>query len=38
MYLAGIEAVGTKFFTTIGDFDGTVIESHRTDTTTPEKT
>ncbi|MBK2110524.1 ROK family protein [Francisella tularensis] len=38
MYLAGIEAGGTKFFTTIGDFDGNVIERHRTDTTTPEKT
>ncbi|MDE4986298.1 ROK family protein, partial [Francisella tularensis subsp. holarctica] len=38
MYLAGIEAGGTKFFTTIGDLDGNVIERHRTDTTTPEKT
>ncbi|MDE4940633.1 ROK family protein, partial [Francisella tularensis subsp. holarctica] len=37
MYLAGIEDGGTKFFTTIGVFDGNVIERHRTDTTTPEK-
>ena len=38
MHLAGIEAGGTKFFTTIGDIDGNVIERHRTDTTTPEQT
>lgn len=38
MYLAGIEAGGTKFFTTIGDMEGNVIERHRTDTTTPEQT
>lgn len=38
MYLAGIEAGGTKFFTTIGDMDGNVIERHRTDTTTPQET
>lgn len=38
MYIAGIEAGGTKFFTTIGDMDGNVIERHRTDTTTPEQT
>ena len=38
MHIAGIEAGGTKFFTTIGDMDGNVIERHRTDTTTPEHT
>lgn len=38
MYLAGIEAGGTKFFTTLGDMEGNVIERHRTDTTTPEQT
>ena len=38
MYIAGIEAGGTKFFTTVGDMDGNVIERHRTDTTTPEET
>ena len=38
MYIAGIEAGGTKFFTTVGDMDGNVIERHRIDTTTPEET
>lgn len=38
MYLAGIEAGGTKFFTTVGDMDGNIIERHRTDTTTPQET
>ncbi|QIV96307.1 fructokinase [Allofrancisella inopinata] len=38
MYLLGIEAGGTKFFTTIGDIQGNVIERHRTNTTTPEQT
>lgn len=38
MYLAGIEAGGTKFFTTIGDTNGNVIERHRTNTTTPNET
>ena len=38
MYLAGIEAGGTKFFTTISDTNGNVIERHRTDTTTPNET
>ncbi|MFT4693782.1 MAG: fructokinase [Francisella sp.] len=38
MYIAGIEAGGTKFFTTVGDMDGNVIERHRIDTTTTEET
>jgi fructokinase len=38
MYIVGIEAGGTKFFTTVGDMDGNVIERHRIDTTTPEET
>ncbi|AXA34276.1 ROK family protein [Francisella adeliensis] len=38
MYIAGIEAGGTKFFTTVGDTEGNVIERHRTDTTTPAET
>ncbi|ORM39175.1 fructokinase [Francisella endosymbiont of Ornithodoros moubata] len=38
MYLAGIEAGGTKFFITIGDTNGNVIEHHRTNTTTPNET
>ncbi|KEI34671.1 fructokinase [Francisella sp. W12-1067] len=38
MYLLGIEAGGTKFFTTVGDIQGNVIERHRTNTTTPEQT
>lgn len=38
MYIAGIEAGGTKFFTTVGDMEGNVIERHRTGTTTPAET
>lgn len=38
MYIVGIEAGGTKFFTTVGDTEGNVIERHRTDTTTPAET
>ena len=38
MYIVGIEAGGTKFFTTLGDIDGNVIERYRTDTTTPDQT
>ncbi|AJC49264.1 ROK family protein [Allofrancisella guangzhouensis] len=38
MYLLGIEAGGTKFFTTVGDMQGNVIERYRTDTTTPKQT
>lgn len=37
-YLLGIEAGGTKFFVSLGDKDGKVIERTRVDTTTPEET
>lgn len=36
--LLGIEAGGTKFFVSIGDKDGSVLERTRVDTTTPEET